>query len=101
MSEDTMISSHKAPPRPDVSPDTTRPCVRCALHYRPSLLYRMFMGAHADECLAEDVRRYDIDPITGKTRLNRPADCAVARGAHGLCGPKGKHFTRSRAKEDR
>jgi hypothetical protein len=63
------------------------------------VLARVFLGAHPNECLAEAVRGYTLDPVSGLARLDPPADCSTARGAHGLCGPEGKHFAHSRERE--
>jgi hypothetical protein len=80
------------PPRPGIEPDLTRPCVRCALHHKPWLLARLFLGAHKDECLSEDVRGYTLDPVAGLARLNMPISCEEARAFGGKCGPDGRQF---------
>jgi hypothetical protein len=85
------VSTPYLPPRPDVSPDLTKPCVRCALYWRPSWLERMLLGQDS-LCYARDVRGSVPDPVTGDIKLNPPVPCATARALGGRCGPKAVHF---------
>jgi hypothetical protein len=61
----------------------------------------MFLGAHHDECLSEDVRGYTLDPVAGLSRLNMPVSCDDVRSFGGKCGPEGRHFAYSHERRGR